>query len=213
MREHGEVIALKDDIVTLKVIKKPECTGCKACFFGKGENSSTVQAKNTVAAKVGEHVYFTVQNNHLKASLIVYILPIIFMGLGVLLGALLFKKEVFIVLSAAVGLVIGFLALFLIDKWISKRKNFQIELTGIATAEELVQENSCTSCGTESEDCSPSLEKSEELFNATQLKEAVQENAVLDTESDIQEEWQAYLESYPQVEKDIFSSDEHSKTE
>ena len=138
MKEQGEVIALQDDVVTLKVIKKPECGGCKACFFGKGENSSTIKAKNTIEAKVGDQIYFVVQkDNSLKASLIVYILPILFMGLGVLLAALLFQKEVYIVISAVVGLAIGFGILFFIDKFIAKRKNFQIELVGIVPIEEL----------------------------------------------------------------------------
>ncbi len=142
MKEQGEVIALNNDIVTLKVIKKPECGGCKACFFGKGENSSTIKAKNTIQAKIGDQIYFVVQkDNSLKAYFIVYLLPILFMGLGVLFSALLLKKEIYIVLSAIIGLAIGFFILFLIDKFIAKSKNFQIELISIVPVEELEKQS------------------------------------------------------------------------
>lgn len=142
MKEQGEVIALNNDIVTLKVIKKPECGGCKACFFGKGENSSTIKAKNTIQAKIGDQIYFVVQkDNSLKAYFIVYLLPILFMGLGVLFSALLLKKEIYIVLSAIIGLAIGFFILFLIDKFIAKSKNFQIELISIVPIEELEKQS------------------------------------------------------------------------
>ena len=153
MKEYGEVIDLQDDVVTLKVIKKPECGGCKACFFGKGENSSTIKAQNTIHAKIGEQVYFTVQkDNGLKASLIVYILPILFMGLGVAIGAILFKKEVYMVLSAGVGLAIGFLALYLVDKLVATSKSFQIKLEGVVPLEELEQMTNCQTCETPMEE-------------------------------------------------------------
>lgn len=196
MKERGEVIALQEDVVTLKVIKKPECSGCKACFFGQGENSSTIKAKNTVEAKVGEHVYFTVQkDNKLKASLIVYILPILFMGLGVLIGALAFKKEAFIVLSAAVGLAIGFLALFLVDKCIAKSKNFQIELVGIVPEEELNATADCSSC---------SAESNAENMTQTEPIQINNEPFIEDSTDAILAE---YLRTYNQPEPTILISD------
>ena len=51
------------------------------------------------------------------------------------------KKEIYIVLSAIIGLAIGFFILFLIDKFIAKSKNFQIELISIVPVEELEKQS------------------------------------------------------------------------
>ena len=190
MKEYGEVIELQDDVVTLKVIKKPECGGCKACFFGKGENSSTIKAQNTISAKVGEQVYFTVQkDNGLKAALIVYILPIVFMGLGILFGTILFKKEVYLVLSAGVGLAFGFLVLYLVDKLMATSKSFQIKLEGVVPVEELEQMTNCQTCATQSEeDMGQTLEMNVE----EQIKQPNQQKTDDSVDSVIQE----YIDNY-----------------
>ncbi|MCI1943775.1 SoxR reducing system RseC family protein [Clostridium luticellarii] len=80
----GIVIEIEQDSARIRASKHGNCKSCGLCA---GEDATIVEAKNLVGAKVGQHVLFEVEErNMLKAAFIVYILPLIAIFAGALLG-------------------------------------------------------------------------------------------------------------------------------
>ena len=84
--EEGLVIEAnsKRQLATVRVGRHEECTECGACA---GSRQLTVEAVNTLHAKVGQRVRFQMQEQQLlKGAFIVFILPLLTAGLGYYLG-------------------------------------------------------------------------------------------------------------------------------
>ena len=132
MTERALVVKTSGKIAVLQIEKKPECEGCKICAFKNGKSRVKVKALNTCGAKAGETVVVKAEkDNRALASFIVYIVPVLLAGLGVLVGALCFEKEVWIALLCIVGLVLGFAAVFIADKIFSGSRGFGMEAVEI----------------------------------------------------------------------------------
>lgn len=132
MTERALVVKTSGKIAVLQIEKKPECEGCKICAFKNGKSRVKVKALNTCGAKAGDTVVVKAEkDNRALASFIVYIVPVLLAGLGVLVGALCFEKEVWIALLCIVGLVLGFAAVFIADKIFSGSCGFGMEAVEI----------------------------------------------------------------------------------
>jgi len=87
MDKQQEAIVLQvieGNMAKIKASRHNDCENCGAC---PGNSAMVLEARNDIGAKVGQHVVFEVQEiNMLKAAFIVYILPLIAVGIGVLLG-------------------------------------------------------------------------------------------------------------------------------
>ncbi|MDW7651996.1 MAG: SoxR reducing system RseC family protein [Bacillota bacterium] len=88
MEQVGQVVDVKDDIAIVMVRRHETCSKCGGCgvaVSGKGENY--VEAQNVVNAVVGQTVKVAMDTSHvLKASFVVYIVPIIALLIGIWLG-------------------------------------------------------------------------------------------------------------------------------
>lgn len=83
-KEEGVVIEVAGDIARIKVGKHNECKNCGAC---PGNDSAIITAKNQIGAAPGQRVVFEMsQSNSLKAAFIVFVLPLIGVFIGALLG-------------------------------------------------------------------------------------------------------------------------------
>ena len=132
MTERALVVKTSGKIAVLQIEKKPECEGCKICAFKNGKSRVKVKALNTCGAKAGDTVVVKAEkDNRALASFIVYIVPVLLAGLGVLVGALCFEKEVWSALLCIVGLVLGFAAVFIADKIFSGSRGFGMEAVEI----------------------------------------------------------------------------------
>lgn len=87
MKETGEVVEIKDGMAYLLFQRTSMCAKCGACGMMAGQNDITVEAKNTLDAKVGDRVEieFT-SKNALQSSLIAYIFPLIMLFIGIWVG-------------------------------------------------------------------------------------------------------------------------------
>ena len=80
----GIVIETSESIAKVRASRHEDCKSCGACA---GDNAIVVDAKNPVGAKPGQHVVFEIKDAHmLRAAFIVYILPLIAIFVGALLG-------------------------------------------------------------------------------------------------------------------------------
>lgn len=82
--EQGLVIETINDVAKIKVGRHNDCKNCGAC---PGNDSVIINAKNEIGAKPGQRVLFEVKEKSiLKAAFIVFILPLITLFIGVMLG-------------------------------------------------------------------------------------------------------------------------------
>ena len=86
IREIGEVVA-GGKTATVKIDRKKECDGCKMCSRRRGDNYVKMRADNTLGAKVGDKVEVRIEKAFtLQASALVYLLPLLFATIGLLVG-------------------------------------------------------------------------------------------------------------------------------
>lgn len=108
MKEDGVVLELKDDMAIVQVKRSSACDNCKCCHVADQAEFMSAKALNKVQAKVGDRVVIEIEQKEvLAASAIVYIVPIILMILGYVLGSYL-GKVFFKTYSQEVGIIFGF---------------------------------------------------------------------------------------------------------
>lgn len=86
----GVVIDLCGNIAKVKVNRHGECKNCGAC---PGDNAAILEVQNKIEAKLGQRVVVEIREaNMLKAAFVVYILPLISILVGCIIGTLLSEK-------------------------------------------------------------------------------------------------------------------------
>ena len=141
MTERAVVVKTAGRIAVLQIEKKPECDSCKVCAFKAGKSRVKVKALNTAGARAGDEVIVKAEkDNRALASFIVYIIPVLLAGAGVLVGALCFDREIWIVLLCLAGLLIGFAAVVAADKLLARSRGFGMEVVKICDTENIITE-------------------------------------------------------------------------
>ncbi|MFL0196518.1 SoxR reducing system RseC family protein [Clostridium sp. WILCCON 0269] len=80
----GIVIETGGDFAKVRASRHGDCKNCGAC---PGDNATILEAKNPIRAEAGQHVILEMkEQNMVGAAFIVYIMPIIAVFLGVLVG-------------------------------------------------------------------------------------------------------------------------------
>ena len=95
MKQSGKVISISKDLktVTVRFKRTDACGKCHACFTFSSDEAD-IELENTVGASVGDEVTIQLHSNSvLKASLIMYGIPLIALIIGTLLGSL--KSDMF----------------------------------------------------------------------------------------------------------------------
>jgi sigma-E factor negative regulatory protein RseC len=121
--ENGEVVQLKNDIAIVKLQHSAACRQCGICWMA-GADTMETEAKNLANAKVGDKVLISVEpNSLLRASFVLYIVPLLFLIVGYLIGIWWAKiiargnlAEVFGIAFACVFLVFSYFFIRGIDK-------------------------------------------------------------------------------------------------
>ena len=89
-QQEGIVLEVIGDMAKVKTSRHNDCENCGAC---PGNSAMVLEALNPVGAKPGQRVAIEVQEvNMLKAAFIVYILPLIAVFIGAVLGGMLAQK-------------------------------------------------------------------------------------------------------------------------
>ncbi|MDI6687417.1 MAG: SoxR reducing system RseC family protein [Desulfobacterales bacterium] len=115
--EEGIIIKVGSSTAWVKCTKSAACESCSAKGFcdtmGGGGSKDTVEleAINAVGAKVNDRVTISFETSSLlKVSFLVYMIPVLFLILGVIIGnkiALLFHYD-----QSIFAILVGFLFLF-----------------------------------------------------------------------------------------------------
>ena len=130
--EVGTVNKIKGNLYYVKLFKSEKCEGCKVCDFGKN-NSITVPSLTEVDCKVGDSVIIRspVKKKYLS-SIIMYLIPIIVMLACALITYNVTKDDLIVLISCAIGLVVSFLVIFILDKLIRNKNNMPLIIKNVS---------------------------------------------------------------------------------
>ena len=126
IEETGIVIELLDNKNIAKIIveKNSACGNCSAksfCHTFGEESEITVNALNTINAAKGDKVKIAIKSStFLKASFLVYLIPIIAMLTGSFLGEIFFHNDIVNFLFAGIFFIVSF---YLVSKFTNNKPN------------------------------------------------------------------------------------------
>lgn len=135
IEEEGIVIQTFDNRAKVKTIRSSSCEGCASASFCHPEKGTEMimEVVNNIHAKVGERVKIGIKPGvYLKASFLLYILPIIAMIIGAIIGKeiavyLSYSKssDLFAIITGVILLIPTFIAMRLYNRKIEKDKSYQ----------------------------------------------------------------------------------------
>lgn len=135
--EDGIIIeTLKENMAKVKMGRHNECKNCGAC---PGDNSLIIEAQNLVGARAGQKVILEVkETNMLLAAFVVYILPLLAILAGIMIGYAIASKLEYSVQDFEIGggIVAFILSAFNIkvfDKLAHKSEKMQPIITRISS--------------------------------------------------------------------------------
>ena len=118
MQETGKVVSVKANRAEVEVEARGECEHCGAhgiCNWN-GNKLRRVLAVNKVGAVAGDAVTLEmVEGTGVKSNLLVFGVPTGFMFVGVLVGGLVMKKDLWAGILAGIGLAVGVAVVKVID--------------------------------------------------------------------------------------------------
>ena len=93
MNEYGEIVEIQDNNAVVKVKRSSACGNCGACAMGTRPDEMLLTVPNPPQGHVGDYVELELASGQvLKASAITYVIPLLALILGVVLGYLLGKE-------------------------------------------------------------------------------------------------------------------------
>jgi sigma-E factor negative regulatory protein RseC len=125
LEEVGVVLKVEGALAIVKTQRSSLCDGCHSGGFCRalgGKSDMEVAARNEVGAKVGDEVRITVASKtFLKASFLVYMVPVTALILGAALGATLgpslYPRASSDLLPVVFGVIFFFLSFVLMKIW------------------------------------------------------------------------------------------------
>ena len=131
MIERGVVTEKKGNSAVVSVEKKEQCKACGMCLF-KENGKAQFYADNSIGAKVGDTV--TIENKDggkLLGAILVFLVPLLILGITVLAVKLLKLNELFIPVIGIGVIAIYYAFLGIMDKKFRKIKAFTSYITEV----------------------------------------------------------------------------------
>lgn len=137
MIEIGQVIAVEKDLATVKFEQKSACGKCNICH-NNNDGSNNIELTNNSGAKVGDFVEVAISSKRItQSALIIFGIPLVTMLLGISIAYFMDWKELYLALTGIGALILGFVAVIIIDKLIAKKKSFNPQIIKIIKTEDI----------------------------------------------------------------------------
>jgi positive regulator of sigma E activity len=152
MRENGKVISTNGDRAEVEVAAKGECEHCTAAGICNwtGTSLRKVLAVNKIGVGAGDMVELeTVEGSGAKTNLLVFGIPVVLMFVGVMIGGLVLRKDMWSGILAGVGLALGFGIVKIIDIAVNKSGRSLPVITRRLSADEVRSQKS--ECGSQNQ--------------------------------------------------------------
>lgn len=120
MLDRGTVIHTENGFAKVAVKRREECSRCGMCAFSKNADEIVFNCKNDAGAKEGDVVTVEkAKEGKLLAVLLVFLVPLLLIGLAALINALLIKWDMSVVIMSVLFIILWYTILAAIDKKIS----------------------------------------------------------------------------------------------
>ncbi|MGI6654618.1 MAG: SoxR reducing system RseC family protein [Christensenellales bacterium] len=131
----GQVVSVQKDCILVKFTRLSACKGCGGCVAAM-KKEALIPVRGT--AQPGDYVAIEMPDAHVvKASVLMYIIPLVGFLLGLLLGSkVVADNELFVAAFGLAGMLLCAGILALIDRRLSLRSQWQPQLKGIITQHE-----------------------------------------------------------------------------
>ena len=138
--EEGTITKVTDNKAWVKVRRSSMCDACNsrsACNTLSGDDIMEAEAINTANARVGDRVLLKIPTKALwKISFVLYMVPVIFLMAGVILGMKLAKTyalepELGALLLGSLGCIISFIIIKLVSKKTGNNKDYTPEIVKV----------------------------------------------------------------------------------
>lgn len=132
MQEEGKVIAIEGDNVKIELSRTTNCSHCGACFCSPMGDKMTLTTKSTADIKEGDFVRLTLNKGVLLESAIyIYLIPILGLFTGVVLGQLFINSPLYIGGLGFLGLGIGLFITIILEKQFRNSPKFQVKIVEV----------------------------------------------------------------------------------
>lgn len=124
----------KKNRATVRFSRKSACDSCNMCLKRKDEMFVELVVNNTLDAKVGDKVSVHMGKQIvLLSSIIAYLIPVVFVAIALFFTR---KLDELVSFGIAMGiLIISYIIIAILDKWIKKRKNYAPSMVEIICEE------------------------------------------------------------------------------
>lgn len=131
MREIGVVQNIFGEYADVAIVRKTACgENCASCSGGCTPGEQIIRARNTAFAKKGDRVVLEMQTGKVvKAAFWVYILPIICLVAGTIIGQEFFGNEWTGILTGIGCMLVCFLVIHFLDA--RNKDNYEVVVTEI----------------------------------------------------------------------------------
>ena len=113
MVESGVVTATKDNLATVSFKRRGECDKCQLCKVSNDCTKVEVVLENTLGVNVGDYVSVEIGKKTHAAAALIYLVPLILVGIGIFIGSILSPLAQGIL--AVAGLILGLAVALPID--------------------------------------------------------------------------------------------------
>ena len=126
MQEQGVVVKVEGNQATVRVDKKDECSKCGMCLFPQNASHIDFQAQNDLGVVEGDTVIIQTQKEgKMLGVLLAFLVPLILVCVGVLIGLLVLKNELLALAISVALVVVWYVVLSFIDKKLKKSMGFK----------------------------------------------------------------------------------------
>lgn len=138
LEQIGFVRRIIDDKVELQVTRGSGCGSCNGCAGGCETKPHFITLKNNIDAKVGDLVELKGETKSIvKYMFLIYAIPFVFFIAGIVIGDIYFKSinnpnfELLSFATGAVGLVVSFIFMRILDNRVAKKDKTTIVMTKV----------------------------------------------------------------------------------
>jgi len=135
LRQFGEVMELQGEMAKVKVVQHSACASCHhKCGLAHEVKDIYVDAKNSIQAKPGDRVTLELHHAHvLTAALLVYIVPLIVLFGGVLLGSSYLGQDIYGLGLGLAGLIVSYAGIkYGLEPRLQRGKRFELAIIGFS---------------------------------------------------------------------------------
>lgn len=137
MKEMGQIVHVEDSIATVKIRRGVSCGSCTACGMSKDQSEISFSIANDLDAQLGDWVELDLESKSLvKASFIVYLIPLIALILGVaggyaIAGQCSGDSELYGAIGGILFTVFAFVGIRAMDPMLRKRGEYSPKMVSI----------------------------------------------------------------------------------